>query len=81
MGMIKFTLLVTQVWHIKHIGHFLIPTPYRDLKLSNILHVPHSSKSLASIHHLASDKNVVFELHPNVFFIKDRESRRILLQG
>jgi hypothetical protein len=67
--------------HIKHIGHSLIHTPYRDLKLNNILHVPHSSKSLASIHQIASDNNVFFELHPNVFFIKDRESRRILLQG
>jgi hypothetical protein len=67
--------------HIKRIGHSLIHTPYHDLKLSNILHVPHSSKSLASVHRIASDNNVFFELHPNVFFIKDQESRRILLQG
>jgi hypothetical protein len=36
--------------HIKHIGHSLIHTSYRDLKLNSILHVPHSSKSLASVH-------------------------------
>jgi hypothetical protein len=67
--------------HIKHIGHSMIHTPYRDIHLNNILHVPQSSKSLASIHHITSDNNVFFELHPNVFFIKDWESSRILLQG
>jgi hypothetical protein len=67
--------------HIKHIGHSSIHTPYHDLKLNNILHVPQSSKSLASIHQITYDNNVFFELHPNVFFIKVRESRRTLLQG
>jgi hypothetical protein len=54
--------------HIKHIGHSLIHTLYLDLKLNSILHVPQSSKSLASIHQIASDNNVFFELHPNVFY-------------
>jgi hypothetical protein len=67
--------------HIKHIGHSTIHTPYHDLHLNNILHVPQSSKSLASVHQITSDNNVFFELHPIVFFIKDQEPRRILLQG
>jgi hypothetical protein len=65
----------------KYIGHSTIHTPYRDLKMNNILHVPQPSKNLASIHRITSDNNVFFELHPNFFFIKDRESRRTLLQG
>jgi hypothetical protein len=35
---------------IKHIGHSTIRTPYRNLKLNHILHVPRSSRNLASIH-------------------------------
>jgi hypothetical protein len=67
--------------HIKHIGHSIIRTPHQDLQLNNIFHVPQSSKNLASIHRIASDNNVFFELHPDFIFIKDRESRRTLLQG
>jgi hypothetical protein len=67
--------------HIKNIGHSIIRTPCRDLSLSHILHVPQATKSLASVHRIASDNNVFFELHPDFFFIKDRESRKILFQG
>jgi hypothetical protein len=48
--------------HIKHIGHAIIRTPLRDLKLDHVLHVPQSSKNLASIHKITSDNNVFFEL-------------------
>jgi hypothetical protein len=64
---------------IKHVGQSIICTPHRNLFLNNVLHVPHASKNLASIHRIASDNNVFFELHPDFFFIKDRESRRTLL--
>jgi hypothetical protein len=67
--------------HIKHIGHSIIHTRHLDLKLNNILHVPESSKNLAFVHHIVTDNNVFFELHPDFFLIKDRESRRTLLQG
>jgi hypothetical protein len=66
--------------HIKHVGHAIIGTPHRDLKLNHILHVPQSSKSLASIHKVTSDNNIFFELHPDFFFIKDQELRKTLLQ-
>jgi hypothetical protein len=64
--------------HIKNIGHSIIHTPYQDLSLS---HVPQATKNITSIHRIAYDNNVFFELHPNFLFIKDRESRKILLQG
>jgi hypothetical protein len=41
----------------------------------------HKPLNLAFIHRITSDNDVFFELHPNYFFIKDRESRRTLLQG
>jgi hypothetical protein len=57
---------------IKHIGHSIIRTPGHDLSLNNVLHVPKSSKNLASVHRITSDNNVFFKLHPDFFFIKDR---------
>jgi hypothetical protein len=66
--------------HIENIGHSIIRTPYQNLSLSHILHVPQSTKSLASVNRISSDNNVFFELHPDFFFIKDRGSRKILLQ-
>jgi hypothetical protein len=58
--------------YIKHIGQSIIRTP---------LHVPQASKNLAYVHHIAFDNNVFFSLHPHVFFIKDRESRKTLLHS
>jgi hypothetical protein len=66
---------------IKHVGHAIIRTLYRNLKLNHILHDPQSSKNLASVHKFTSDNNVFFELHPDFFFIKYRESRKTLFQG
>jgi hypothetical protein len=67
--------------HVKHIVHSIIYTPDRDLLIRDILHVPQASKNLASVHRIAYDNNVFFELHPDFFFIKDQESRKTLLQG
>jgi hypothetical protein len=67
--------------HIEHIGHSIIRTPHLDLKLNNFLYVPKSSKNLASVHRIATNNNVFFELHPDFFLIKDQESRRTPLQG
>jgi hypothetical protein len=66
---------------IKQVGQSIICTPHRNLILNNVLHAPQASKNLASVHRIAFDNNVFFELHPNFIFIKDRESRRTLLQG
>jgi histone deacetylase 1/2 len=46
--------------HIQHIGKSIIRTPYRDLELNHVLHVPQSSKNLASVHRIASNNNVFF---------------------
>ncbi|WVZ54648.1 hypothetical protein U9M48_005413 [Paspalum notatum var. saurae] len=66
---------------ISNIGHSILHTPDRTLHLRNILHVPNSSKSLASVHRLAVDNNAFLEFHPNHFSIKDRDTKKILLRG
>jgi hypothetical protein len=53
--------------HIKYVGHAIIHTPYPNLELNLVLHVPQSSKYLVSIHKFTSDNNIFFELHPDFF--------------
>jgi hypothetical protein len=67
--------------HIAHIGNSTIQTPSRDIHLKKVLHVPHTSKNLVSIHRLTYDNNVSVEFHPFSFLIKDRATRRIILRG
>jgi hypothetical protein len=66
---------------INHVGQSIIHTPHHNLMLYNVLHVLQALKNLALVHRIASDNNVYFELHPNFFFIKDRESRKTWLHG
>jgi histone deacetylase 1/2 len=67
--------------HISNIGHTILSSPSCNLHLKNVLHVPNAHKSLASVHCISSDNNVFLEFHPNVFFIKDRATKKILHQG
>jgi hypothetical protein len=53
---------------IDRVGESVIHTPYRDFRLKHVLHVPQATKNLASVHRIATDNNVFFELHPNFFF-------------
>ena len=66
---------------IEQIGHSIVHAHNRNLHLNNVLYVQQARKSLVSVHKLASDNNVFLEFHPNFFFIKDREMKRVLLQG
>jgi hypothetical protein len=66
---------------IEHLCESVIHTPYRDLRVKHALHVPQATKNLASVHRIATDNNIFFELHPIFFFIKDRELRRTLIHG
>jgi histone deacetylase 1/2 len=62
-----------------HIGHYVIHTPTHDLHLKNILHVPQATKSLLSTSRLARDNHAFFEYWPNSFFVKDQDTRQVLL--
>jgi hypothetical protein len=65
--------------HIAHVGNSIIPTPSQDIHLKQVLHVPHTSKNLVSIHQLTYDNNVQVEFHPFSFLIKDQAMRKIIL--
>jgi histone deacetylase 1/2 len=67
--------------HIHHIGNSVIHTPTHDLHLNNILDVPQATKSLLSTSRLARDNNAFVECWPNSFFVKDQDTREVLLQG
>jgi hypothetical protein len=66
---------------INHVGHSVLQTPTRHLNLNHILHVPHSSKNLLSVNHLAQDNNAFLEFHPDHFAIKEQDTKRTLLRG
>jgi hypothetical protein len=64
-----------------HLGSCSINTNTRPLALNNILHVPQISKHLLFVHKLTRDNDIFFEFHPSHFFIKDRATRNLLLEG
>jgi histone deacetylase 1/2 len=66
---------------IHHIGNSVIHTPSHDLHLNKIFHVPQATKSLISTSRLAHDNHAFVEYWPNYFFVKDRDTREVLLQG
>jgi hypothetical protein len=49
--------------------------------VSNVLDVLEISKHLLSVQKLSRDNNVFFEFHPWYYFIKDRATRKLLLEG
>ena len=42
---------------ISHVGHSIVHTPYRNLHLNNILHVPKAKKKLVSVHRFTTDNH------------------------
>jgi hypothetical protein len=66
---------------IMHLGSCSINTNTHPLALNNVLHVPEISKHLLYVHKLARDNNNFFEFHPQYFFIKDRATMSLLLEG
>jgi hypothetical protein len=66
---------------IRHVGQALLPTPSKPLHLRNVLHVPSVTKNLLSARKLTIDNNAFIEFHPNNVFVKDMDTRAILLSG
>jgi hypothetical protein len=66
---------------ILNTGHSTINSVDRPLALRNVLHVPDISKHLLSVHKFTQDNDVFFEFHPTYFSIKDRQTKRRLLEG
>ena len=66
---------------IAHVGHSVLSTPHGSLNLKNILHSPQADKSLLSAYQLIKDNHAFLEVYPETFFVKDRATRRTLLQN
>jgi hypothetical protein len=67
--------------NISSVDHSLLSSSSRPLHLNHILYVPSINKNLCSVHRLTSDNDAFMELHPHSFYLKDRVSKRVLLQG
>ena len=66
---------------IKHIGQTKILTPTTSFLLHDVLHVPLIKKNLLSVHKFTKDTNTYLEFHPSCFFVKDRATGKVLVQG
>jgi histone deacetylase 1/2 len=67
---------------ISNTGQSSIPThTSTPLYLKNVLHVPEVTRSLLSVKKLTRDNNVFVEFHPDDVFVKDRDSREVVLSG
>ena len=64
---------------ISNIGHTKIHTPHRTFTLSNVLQVPHIQKPLLSVQKFYLNNNFYLEFHPFVFYIKDLNTKALLL--
>ena len=76
---IRFILPAVQVWTLAILVMQLF-IPLVEIFIC-AMYVPQAMKNLASVHRLATDNSAFLEFHPNVFFIKDRETKNILLKG
>jgi histone deacetylase 1/2 len=66
---------------IRHVGHAIVDTPSKSLHLKNVLHVPHVTKNLVSVHRFTKDNHVFIEFHPWYFYVKDQATKKVLLKG
>lgn len=63
---------------ISHVGQSALSGSSRPLYLRNVLHVPRASQNLLSVQKLTSDNDAFAELHPDLFYLKDRATRVVL---
>ena len=66
---------------VKHIGSTQLSTPTSSFILLDVLHVPHITKNLISIHKFTNDTNTFIEFHPTHFIVKDCTTKKVLLCG
>jgi hypothetical protein len=67
---------------ISHVGQAsLLAHNSQKLRLLNVLRVPSATHSLLSVPQLTRDNDVFTKFHRFSFFIKDRDTRAVLLRG
>jgi len=59
---------------------FTNPTTMTTLRIHNLLHVPSINKNLMSVSQFAKDNSVYFEFFPNHCFVKNQDTKKIILQ-
>jgi hypothetical protein len=68
--------------HISHIGQaYLYNHTSKQLHLTNVLQVPSITRNLLSVCKFTCDNNIFVEFHPSDVFVKDIETREVLLSG
>lgn len=66
---------------VSHAGKGILPTPVTTFQLSHILHTPHITHNLISVHHFAKDNNCLLIFDSSGLVIQDKTTLRILYQG
>ncbi|GJW35861.1 ribonuclease H-like domain-containing protein [Tanacetum coccineum] len=61
-------------------GHSVLSTPFRLLRLNNVLITPNIVKNLISVRQFIRDNSCTVEFDPFGFFVKDFITRRVLLR-
>lgn len=66
---------------IHNTGSSSLPNGFDNLRLNHTLHVPQFTKKLLSISDLTCDNNAIIEFNSQVVFVKDKNTKRVLLKG
>jgi hypothetical protein len=67
---------------ISHTGQSSLSThTFTPLHLKNIFCVPEVTRNLLSVQKLTNDNNVFVEFHPRDLFVKDRDTRALIISG
>ncbi|GJR81514.1 ribonuclease H-like domain-containing protein [Tanacetum coccineum] len=71
--------LTTGAWNMDT-GHSILPTPFKNLHLKNVLITPHIVKNLIYVRQFVRDYNCTIEFDAFGFSVKDFMTRRVLLR-
>ncbi|KAL4296987.1 hypothetical protein GQ457_12G011000 [Hibiscus cannabinus] len=66
---------------INHIGTSIINSTTRSLYLDQVLYVPQITKNLLLVTKFARDNSLFFEFHAHHCYVKDSNSKELLLEG
>jgi hypothetical protein len=64
---------------ISHVGNSIIRSPAQNFHLRNILHVPHASKNLLSVHRFTLDNRVLSNFTRSIFLLRIRSRGKYLI--
>ena len=66
--------------NVERIDSTKLSTPSASFLLCYVLHVPHITKNLISVHKFTTNTNTSIEFHPPYFFVKDRTMGKVPLR-